>query len=231
MKQYLAFIPARGGSKGIQRKNMALLAGKPLIQYTLDVVSALGERVHPFVSTNDQEISAYCAGQGFDMSYRRPDALARDETLVIEAIDHALVWIGGNGQGSPSAVLMLQPTSPLRTVDHVARALDLFEERALNSLVSVCPMKDHPYECMEAHSEGWSFLRAPHGMRRQEYAPNFHFLDGSIYIATLNFLRENRWFVVEGQTELFTPVQEWMPDIDEPEDLVIAEALFHSRTV
>jgi len=231
VKQYLAFIPARGGSKGIQRKNMALLAGKPLIQYTLDVVNALGERVYPLVSTNDEEISTYCANQGFDMSYRRPDSLAQDETLVIEAINHALEWVDRNGQGRPSAVLMLQPTSPLRTVDHVERALDLFEEKGLDSLVSACPMKEHPYECMEIHSEGWNFLHAPAEPRRQDYASNFRFMDGSIYIATPEFLREHQWFVVAGITELFAPTQEWMPDIDEPEDLAIVEALLRIRNV
>lgn len=68
MKQYLAFIPERRGSKSIQKKNMALLAGKPLIQYTLDIVNALGKRAYPLVSTNDEGINAYCANQGLDLS-------------------------------------------------------------------------------------------------------------------------------------------------------------------
>lgn len=232
MINYLAFIPARGGSKGIPRKNLAQLGGKPLIQHTLDVVSSLGERVYPLISTNDEEISNYCSDQGYDMSYRRPEALAQDETLVIDAIDHALDWVESAGMGCPSAVLMLQPTSPLRTIDHVERALDIFEEKSLDSLVSVCPMKEHPNECMEVDSEGWNFLRGPEEIltRRQEYNPNFFFVDGSIYIATLDFLLEHRWFVVAGQTELFSHTEGWMPDIDEPEDLAIAEALLRSRS-
>ena len=229
----MAFVPARGGSKGIPRKNLVQLAGKPLIQYTLDVVNALGTRVCPLLSTNDEEISTYCANQGFDMSYRRPEALAQDETLVIDAIDHALDWVESEGRGLPSAVLMLNPTSPLRTIDHVERALDLFEEKGLDSLVSACPMKEHPNECMEVDPGGWKFLRDTGEIltRRQEYSSNFFFLDGSIYIATSDFLREHRWFVVAGQTELFVPAQEWMPDIDEPEDLAIAEALLRIRNV
>jgi len=104
----------------------------------------------------------------------------------------------------------------------------------MRALASVCPVLQHPYECVEANTAGgWEYLREPGQKltRRQDYEDSFYFIDGSIYIATVDFLREYETFTVPGRTELYITSQRNMPDIDEPEDLVIAEALLKENLV
>lgn len=223
----LAFIPARGGSKGIVKKNLVSLLGRPLIQYTLDFVKQLDSLVIPFVSTDDEEISSFCEAQGFDMSYRRSMELSRDNSLVIDAIFDALQWCGKNSIAEIDAVLLLQPTNPLRYVDEVQEAVKKFQNDNLDSMISVTPMKEHPYECVEIGDKYWSYLRNPESVAvgRQQYSENFFFIDGSFYLAKTSFLKEQKSFIQEKRTEFFILQRNWPIDIDEMEDLVVAEAL------
>ena len=224
----LAVIPARGGSKGIPRKNLVEVAGKPLIQYSLDIVKELGDLVLPFVSTDDEEISSYCSTQGFDMSYRRPASLALDSSASIDAVFDALSWYQLNKNTTIDAVLLLQPTNPLRFVEELRIAIQGFEDQRerIASLVSVTPMREHPYECLERRENNWGYLKnAPdnaHG--RQQYKSDFYFIDGTFYLATIQFLNLYKKFVIEGLTELFYLDRVWPIDIDDPDDLVIASA-------
>lgn len=230
---YLIFVPARGGSKGIPGKNLHPLCGKPLISHTLEVIAELGLINQSFISTDDEKICDHCIGFGFEMSYRRPAALATDESPVMDSIFDLLNWLTKKNK-NPDTVMMLQPTSPLRTAAQVRDALSIFEQTHMRALASVCPVLQHPYECVEANTAGgWEYLREPGQKltRRQDYEDSFYFIDGSIYIATVDFLREYETFTVPGRTELYITSQRNMPDIDEPEDLVIAEALLKENLV
>lgn len=222
----LVFIPARGGSKGIARKNLVELAGKPLIQYTLNLLKYLPEPIYPFISTDDEEIAAYCSAQGFDMGYRRPAIHAGDASPMMDAIWDALDWLVKHKNYQPDAVLLLQPTSPFRFPEEMNDAFERFEANGLQSLVSVTPMREHPYECVEMKEGEWAYLRQPTTTTsaRQQYEQGYYFIDGSFYLAKVEFLRQYKGFIKEHVTELFVLDRTWPIDIDYPDDLLVASA-------
>jgi len=221
----MAFVPARGGSKGILRKNLVQLAGKPLLQHTLDHLKALGDTIIPFISTDDVEIEEYCIRQGFDMSYQRPHYLAQDDSSIIDAVLDGLSWVQLNRRIEIDAVLLLQPTNPLRLMSEVLGAITYFLDENIDSLVSVTTMKEHPYECIEINKNGWSYLRIPTDdvIGRQQYQHNFFFIDGSFYLARVLFLKKYKQFVKEGVTKPFYLQRTWPIDIDVLDDLKVAE--------
>ena len=118
----LIFVPARGGSKGIPGKNLINLLDKPLIGYTLDIIKELIKNKNhewiPFISTDDSEISKYCKNQGFDMSYKRPKRISDDDSSVIDAIWDSNKWLNHKNI-FPDAVLLLQPTTPIRKKEDI----------------------------------------------------------------------------------------------------------------
>ena len=229
MSFILAFVPARGGSKGIARKNLAKLNGKPLISHTLEICKKIEVLGATLVSTDDEEISRYCSSQGFHTDYRRPPRLATDDASMVDAVLHAVNWYETKHSCIVDHVMLLQPTSPLRRIQDITSALKQYRENNLDSLVGVTPMLEHPFECIEASEDcfEWSYLKKPSEFvtRRQDYQGQFGFIDGSIYIASVNFVKQNHDFVLEGKTFPFFIDQRYSIDIDEPADLKMAELL------
>ena len=127
----LALIPARGGSKGIVRKNLAELAGRPLIAWTIVpavACQAEGTLTRVVVSTDDPEIAEVSAGHGAEVPFLRPAALADDTAKTVDVVMHALDFFAASGEVF-DAVMLLQPTSPLRTQEDIRRAAGLFADR------------------------------------------------------------------------------------------------------
>jgi N-acylneuraminate cytidylyltransferase/CMP-N,N'-diacetyllegionaminic acid synthase len=220
----LAVVPARGGSKGIPRKNLHPFRGQPLIRYTLDALSTLSEFTSVIVSTEDAEIRDYCASQGFVTDYVRPDDLAGDSTPIVDVLLHAYEWATAATGRDFRYIMLLQPTSPLRTADHIRDFTDRLLDSTPTSLVSVSPMTEHPMECLTVREPGqpWEYLVEPptHAYGRQAYRGEYFFINGAMYGAEPEFLRRERTFLVPGLTELFVMPQEFSLDIDTPEDLL-----------
>ena len=145
----LGFIPARSGSMGIKNKNMALLNKKPLIYYTLDIAKKIKRDVFPFVSTDSEKIRKYCEKMGFKTNYIRPKILSGDRSPIFNAIKHGLYWLKKKEKKTFDAVLLIQPTSPLREITELRLAIKKFKKQNLKSLISVTRMKEHPYECIK----------------------------------------------------------------------------------
>ena len=229
----LAFIPARGGSKGIPEKNIALLNGRPLIAYTIDVALALGERVIPFVSTDDEEIAAVCDRHGLANAYRRPESLATDEASIAAAVLDACDWLYRTQDVDVLTVMLLQPTSPFRDDTSVLAALNRFEADGLESLVGVNHMREHPTECIAWRGGfDWEYViePQPHHTARQLYDDHYYFIDGSLYIASVNFIRAHGSFVARQHTAPFDMMTEHPIDVDTPTDLEIANALLQNAS-
>ncbi len=135
--QVLGIIPARGGSRGIRHKNMAPLNGRPLIGYTLDAACASQTLTHVIVSTDDPAIADYAQRHSVEAPFRRPPHLARDDTPMLPVLQHAIQQFESSGQHRPQAVVLLQPTSPLRTAQHIDDAVGLLLTSGCDSVVSV----------------------------------------------------------------------------------------------
>lgn len=153
----VALIPARGGSKGIKNKNIVPLCGKPLIAYTIEAAKNATSLDHVIVSTDSPEIAEIARKCGAEVPFLRPAELSGDETPMLDVVQHALEWCE-KGFGHNKAVVLLQPTSPLRKAKHIDEAVELFCSRAVSSVVSVVEVP-HQYSPVSVMALDGGFLR------------------------------------------------------------------------
>ncbi|MBI5630425.1 MAG: acylneuraminate cytidylyltransferase family protein [Elusimicrobia bacterium] len=224
---FLGLIPARGGSKGIPRKNLADLAGRPLLSYTVEAAKGSRRLSRVCVTTDDELIAAEAAKDGAEV-IRRPPALAQDRSPMIEAARHALNALKDKGF-SPDAVVLLQPTSPLRTRAHIAAACELFVESAAESLLSVNPASQNPCECVRREGGRLkSAVPVPAGARGRQDFPEYFYVNGAIYITRAAMLEERGLFW-DDASELYVMDPLDSIDVDGPEHLAMARALVEAR--
>jgi CMP-N-acetylneuraminic acid synthetase len=189
----LAVIPARGGSKGVPGKNKKLLNGKPLIQYSIDAALQSKYISEVLVTTDDTEIIEIAKSLGANVPFVRPAHLAEDITPTLPVIQHAVSFLEDKGKHF-DAICLLQPTSPFRPIGFLDNALETFQEKQTDSLVSVLevPHQYNPHWTFEPNKDG--ILQIATGEqqiipRRQELPKAYH-RDGSIYITKTNVLME-----------------------------------------
>lgn len=138
----LGLITARGGSKGIPRKNIADLRGRPLIAYTIESASKSRFLTRTIVSTDDEEIASIARGLGADVPFLRPAELATDEAKSADVAAHALLWIKGNNEQEFDYVMLLQPTSPLRTAEDIDACIQKVADTDADSVLSMVELTD-----------------------------------------------------------------------------------------
>lgn len=185
----LTIIPARGGSKGIPRKNIKPFAGKPLIYYTIDCARAICTDEDICVSTDDDEIIQVVEDYGLKVPFKRPDELATDTAGTYEVLLHALDFYEKQGKHY-DVVMLLQNTSPFRTQEHVIEALKLYAPED-DMVVSVKECAANPYYCVfEENQEGYLHVCKGDGtiFRRQD-APKVYEYNGAIYIMNAETLK------------------------------------------
>lgn len=166
----LGVIPARGGSKGIPRKNLVEVFGRPLLSYTCEAALASATLDRVVASTDDEEIAAVARTYGIDVPFMRPEDLATDSTPMIDVLRHALQW-AANGEQQIRALVLLQPTSPMRKSHHIDAAVDLFRSSQADTVVSVVevPHAFNPTSVMRLEGGVLQpFLEGPAISRRQD---------------------------------------------------------------
>lgn len=221
----LAVIPARGGSKGVPRKNIRLLAGRPLIAHSITAAREAASVDRVVVSTEDAEIAAVARQWGAEV-VERSAALARDDSPTLDSLQHAVTVLAADGY-HPDAVLTLQPTSPLRTPRHIDEAAALFAGDPLaDSLVScvAVPHIFHPRSVMRRDGTGYlvPYLEDPQPSRRQDKEPVLARNGAAVYITRTERLRD---FVFGGKLIAYMMDEESSLDIDTEADFIRAEAL------
>jgi CMP-N-acetylneuraminic acid synthetase len=179
----LAIVPARGGSKGVPRKNVRPLAGHSLLEYVRDAAAAAVRVDRTILSTDDDEIAAEGRRVGLEVPFTRPAVLASDDTPMIEVIRHALAWADAQAV-PPQFVVLLQPTSPLRRGQHIDDALSLLVSSGADSVVTVVEVPKHlsPDYVMRVE-DGVLRPFLPEGARitrRQDVRPAYY-RDGTVY--------------------------------------------------
>src|ERR1700730_1555845 len=150
----LGVIPARGGSKAIPRKNLAVLANRPLIAWTVEVAIASDSLDRLVISTDDPEIAEIGKKLGAEVPFLRPTELATDTSTSMEVVLHAIQWFDENENYRPDYVLLLQPTSPLRTVTDIRKSIELLLAKRGDSVVSVCETHQHLLWTKGVNEEG-----------------------------------------------------------------------------
>lgn len=219
----LALIPARGGSKGIQKKNIKLLFGKPLIAWTIDQAKKSEYLNKIIVTTEDEEIGEISRSWGAEI-IKRPKELAKDESPTIDAIFHALEVLKSENY-NPDIIILLQPTSPLRTTKDIDNAMELFLNTNCESVVSVCELKHSPYWCFEIEK---GYLKSLFGdeylRRRRQDLENVYMPNGAMYISTPENLRKYKGFYCLRTIPYIMPPERGI-DIDNEVDFMLAELL------
>lgn len=188
-EKYLVIIPARGGSKGIPGKNIKPLNGKPLICYTIDAARSIVDDSHICVSTDDDSIIAVVEQYGLKVPFKRPECLATDTASTYDVLLHALHFYEERGECF-DAIILLQPTSPFRTGEHVKEAL-AFYSKEIDMVVSVKETDSNPYYvCFEENSQGMLEISKGDGqyIRRQD-CPHVYEYNGAIYIINPDSLK------------------------------------------
>ena len=222
----LCVIPVRGGSKGIPRKNLKPIAGKPLVAWTIEQALAAkaeldGEHlVDVLVSTDDAELADIARQYGAEVPFMRPAHLAEDTTATEPVIEHAIEFYTAAGK-RPDAVMLLQATSPVRLPGTLARAIRQFAVSASDSLVGVIPIGPFIWAATEPPTAQYEVMARP---RRQELTrETFRYREnGSMYI-TKTELYETLHNRLGGDIELFMLDEVEGVDIDAPIDFSVAE--------
>lgn len=192
----LVLIPARGGSKGVLRKNLRPLVGRTLIERTYAVVNASGLRARVVVSTDDPEIQAHALALGIEAPFLRPEELSGDRSPMIDVVLHALDYLKESDDWEPSAVMLLQPTSPLRRAEHLTQAMLLLEGHDSVCSVIPIPITFCPDYAMRIEADGRLDYFTELGRtikRRQDVRPAYS-REGTLYLTRASVLREYRDF-------------------------------------
>ena len=185
----LIVIPARGGSKGVPRKNIKVLGDKPLIQYTIDAAKGVFDDEFICVSTDDFEIKSVVEQLGLKVPFLRPNELASDTAGTYEVLLHAISYYESKGY-FPDTLILLQPTSPFRTSAHIKEALKLYHE-SIDMVVSVKVTKANPYYILfEEDSNGYLKKTKEANFTRRQDCPKVWEYNGAIYIINVKALKE-----------------------------------------
>ena len=226
MNRVLGLITARGGSKGIPGKNLRLVAGRPLIAWTLEAARASRRLDRIVLSTDDPEIAEVGRQVGAEVPFLRPAKLANDRSPVIDASLHALQWLEKMENYIPMYGMLLQPTSPLRTAEDIDAAIGLAEKQNADAVVSVTSVDRHPYllKVMDENGRLAPFMKPEFaGSRRQDLPPVVG-LNGAIYLVRRTVLRELKTWCPAGALAYIMPAERSL-DVDTPWDLRLADLL------
>jgi CMP-N,N'-diacetyllegionaminic acid synthase len=229
MHRILGIIPARGGSKGIPRKNISLLGGKPLISWTIE--AALESRVcdRLLVSTDDPEIADVAKESGADVPFLRPPALSTDTATSLSVVEHAIDWLKDNCAETFSHVVFLQPTSPFRTAKDIQNAVAIAKKTDA-AVVSVCQPHHHPYLLKIIREDGTlgNLLPASASYSRRQDFPPVYALNGAIYVISVDCLQQEKTFNPKKTVPYIMPPEHSL-DIDTPWDLFLAEQIIQGK--
>ncbi len=222
----LCVIPVRGGSKGIPRKNLQPIAGKPLLAWTVEQACAAQAQLAPqhelqvIVSTDDDELAKIGRQYGAQLPFMRPADLAQDDTATEPVIEHAIDWAQSQGQ-TPDDVMLLQATSPVRLPGTLARAVKEFTESGADSMVGVVRIGPFIWAATQPPSAQYRVMARP---RRQDLTPETYRYreNGSLYLTKTEIYKKyhNR---LGGNIKLFILDEIEGIDIDSPLDFSIAE--------
>ena len=230
-KTVLGLIPARGGSKGLPRKNIKLLLGKPLIAWTIEQALASKYLDRVVVSTNDKEIAEISKKYGADVPFMRPKELAVDKARGIDVVLHTIDWLKENDKQKQYDLLMLlQPTSPLRITEDIDKAIELLFLKEAKAIVSVCEVDHHPLWANTLPEDGCmkNFIRQEIMNKNRQELLIFYRLNGAIYLAYCKYIEQCRSFIGKDTFAYIMPKCKSM-DIDNEVDFKLAQILMKNN--
>ncbi len=219
----LVIIPARGGSKGVPKKNIKILGDKPLIVHAIDCAQSAKKVTRIVVSTDSEEIATVSKQYGSEVILR-PNDLATDASNVVTAVEHVYQQLNEDFD----IIVLLQPTSPLRTAEDLDNIISIFEEdTTVDGVISVVPMDDmHPARMYNLGNLNAliPFLEAGETARRQDLKP-IYYRNGCFYAVKKNAFFKEKSFMV-AHKKAYVMNADWLANIDTPRDFKITEILY-----
>lgn len=222
-RKLIALIPARGGSKGVKRKNVRPVGGKPLIAWSIETAQAVGDIDRVVVTTDDPEIAGIAREYGAEV-LDRPEKIAGDKTPMIAVIEHALDELD-QPIGTYEHLLLLQPTAPARLPADITDAYQAIKSSGANSLISIFVDADkHPARAYTIRDNLLiPYEQEPKGSLRQDLPAVYH-RNGSIYLSRIEFIRKNHCLWSSTPQPFIMPKERSL-NIDDELDLLIADLL------
>ncbi len=219
----LAIIPARGGSKGIPMKNIQKISGKPLIAYTILAAKKSKQIDKIIVSTDNIRIAQIAKSYDVEVPFLRPKKLSNDKSSTIDAIKHGLDFLFVNQSYVPDIILILQPTSPLRTTKIINKSIEMLKKSNASSILAVSKIKTHPYGSFWYNKKYLKPFKPyfKRYNRRQKYPP-LYYPTGAIYTFWFKTLKKYDSIYGPRIKPLITE-DEFNIDIDNMFDLFISE--------
>lgn len=218
-RRVLAIVPARGGSQRLIAKNARILAGRPMVAWTLAAAAESRLIDHLVVSTDDPAVAATATEMGWPPPFVRPDHLSGATSPVIDVIEHAVDQIGGDWD----YVVLLQPTSPLRTVDDIDCAITLCDESGAPSVIGVSPLPK-PLPFYGRVDEAGRYTGGG------QHLEGTVVINGAVYVGRPDILLRDRTFQSEGTLAYPMPFERsW--DVDTPAEFAVCDALFPFRAI
>lgn len=231
-KETVAFVFARGGSKGIPKKNLEVVGDKTLVGHAVDAARRAATVDRVLVSTDDPDIASAARGAGAEVPFLRPDDLAADDTPEIEAWRHAIRAVRGAGQSIESFV-SVPPTSPLRLPKDIDDCVRRLHRTPADVVITAREAQRNPYfNMVEVDDDGWATLVADEerSVNRRQEAPDVFDLTTVAYAAQPSYVLETD-SLLAGDVRIVEVPQERSLDIDTPTDLEIVRSLYeHRRT-
>jgi CMP-N-acetylneuraminic acid synthetase len=232
----LALVPARGGSKGIPRKNLQLLAGKPLVVHAIEVACAASLVSRVLCSTDDAEIADVARAAGAEVPFLRPANLAADTSEDWPVFMHALDFLDTHEGWRPDLVVNLRPTSPLRTPNHVDDAIRLLLQTGVDSVKAVHLARQHPHKMWLRLQDGAMepYLKTPFRLARGPDVPraqleDIYWQNGVVDVTRREVILDQGVMIGQRVAGLVTQPGESI-DIDTLLDLQLAELLIAQRS-
>ena len=221
-KKFLAIIPARGGSKRLPRKNILDLNRKPLIAWSIEAGFHSKYIDDVIITSDDDEILEISKKYGAD-TIKRPYELANDTATTIDTVKHTIKSI----DKTYDYIVLLQPTSPLRTSNHIDEAIELLSKKNADSIISVCEMEHNPLWCNTLPRDGSmaGFLKEEILNKRSQDLEKYYRLNGAIYICDTNRLLEENSFFFKDNIFAYVMDRKSSIDIDEEIDFIIVKQL------
>ena len=225
---YMAIIPARAGSKGLPNKNIRRINGHPIIAWSIRQALAVPSISNVLVSTDSLEIAAIAREYGAETPFIRPAELAQDDTPTEPVMTHAIDWYEAHGI-THDAIILLQPTSPLRLSGSLQRAVETFEAEQCASLLSVCESHAFFWRKTMPVSASYAINSRP---RRQDIdvGQRWYKETGSIYVTLIDAFKKSGNRLAE-KISLFEMKEEESYEIDSEIDFSVVEALMTSSSV
>ena len=232
MPPTLGLITARGGSTGLPGKNIKPLIDKPLLAWTIEAALSSRTLSRVILSTDDDDIASIGQQYGAEVPFQRPAELATADASHVAVAEHALDWHAQQTGRDPESLMLLQPTSPLRTAADIDAAIELAHMRQADAVVGVCHITQHPYLSKYVDADGYlqTFVSTNIGYLRRQAFPELCHPNGALYWIRTEVFRAAQNFFPPRTLPYLMP-EERSLDIDTAFDFYLAELILRDQLV